>query len=286
MKTTKILWVLGLGAILAGCGKIGPHVASEAERGPVVAKVNGLEIYQGQVSAVLSRFGNIPADKLKSASKQVLDKIVEETIILQQAQAKKLDQDAKVIQAINAARNEIMIKAYLDQASANAPAPSDAEIQTFFENNPVLFKERKIYRLRELSVNAKPEVLATLQSVMVKAKSMEEVIEWLKAQKVAFSVSVVAKAAEQLPLELVPKFAAQKEGGIVVIPTQNGVVVEQLLASQVQPVDLATAKPAIERVLLSQKRTEMASNEVKQQRQAAKIEYLGEYAETSVMDKK
>ncbi|MDD5296263.1 MAG: EpsD family peptidyl-prolyl cis-trans isomerase [Rhodocyclaceae bacterium] len=279
MKKSAMAAALCAVFLTAACGKSGPQVASEAERGPLVAKVNGAEIYQGQVSAVLSRFGDIPADKLKGASKQVLDKIVEENLLLQQAREKKLDQDPKVVQALNAAHNEILVKAYLDQLASTAVKPTDAEIQAFFDANPALFKERKVYNLRELSVAARPDFLPKLQDAAAKAKSLEEVGAWLKGEKVGFSASSAAKAAEQLPLELVPRFAGMKDGEIVIIPTQAGILVEQLLGSQAQPVDLATAKPAIERLLATRKRNEAATNEVKQQIQKAKIEYFGDYAQ-------
>jgi EpsD family peptidyl-prolyl cis-trans isomerase len=219
MKKTAMVAALCAVFLAAGCGKTGPQVASEADRGPVVAKVNGTEIYQGQISAVLSRFGDIPADRVKDVSRQVLNKLIEENVILQQALEKKLDKDPKVAHAINAARNQILIQAYLDQLAAPATNPTDAEIQAFFDGNPALFKERKIYNLRELTVAAPPDLLPKLQEAVAKAKSLEDVAEWLKSEKVGFSVSAAPKAAEQLPLELVPRFAAMKDGEIAIIPT-------------------------------------------------------------------
>jgi EpsD family peptidyl-prolyl cis-trans isomerase len=279
MKKTAMVAALCAVFLAAGCSKSGPQVASEADRGPVVAKVNGTEIYQGQISAVLSRFGDIPADRVKGVSRQVLNKLIEENVILQQAQEKKLDKDPKVAQAINAARNQILTQAYLDQLAAPAANPTDAEIQAFFDGNPALFKERKIYNLRELTVGARPDFLPKLQEAVAKAKGLEDVAEWLKSEKVGFSVSAAPKAAEQLPLELVPRFAAMKDGEIAIIPTPTGILVEQLMGSHLQPVDLAMAKPAILRLLIARKHNEGAASELKQQMQKAKVEYFGEYAE-------
>ena len=278
MNKKSVVAALALLLLAAGCSKNGPQVASEAERGPVVARVNGSEIYQGQISAVLSRLGNIPPEQAAAAGKQVLDKLVEENLILQQAQEKKLEQDPKVVQALGAARNEILIKAYLEQVAGGAAKPTEADLQSFYDKNPVLFKERKVYNLRELTVNARPDMLPKLQDAVAKAKSLEEVANWLRSEKVGFSVSAAPKAAEQLPGDLVAKFAAMKDGETVIVPTPSALLVVQVVASQVQPVDLATAKPAIERLLMNQKRNEAAANEVKQQKAKARIEYLGQYA--------
>jgi EpsD family peptidyl-prolyl cis-trans isomerase len=279
MKKTAMVAALCTVFLAAGCGKTGPQVASEADRGPLVAKVNGTEIYQGQISAVLSRFGDIPPDRVKDASRQVLNKLIEESVILQQAQDKKLDKEPKVAQAINAARNQILAQAYLDQLAAPTAKPTDAEIQAFFDGNPALFKERKVYNLRELTMGTRPDFLPKLQEAVAKAKGLEEVAEWLRSEKVAFSVSAAPKAAEQLPLELVPRFAAMKDGEIAIVPMPTSILVEQLMSSHPQPVDLATAKPAILRLLIARKRNEGTANELKQQMQKAKLEYFGEYAE-------
>lgn len=280
MKKSGMFAILFAMAMVAGCNKGGGQAPSEADRGPVVAKVNGADIYQGQVSAVLSRLGNIPAEQTAVAGKQVLEKIVEEHLVLQQAQEKKLDQDPKVAQALNAARNEVLMKAYLEQIATAAGKPTETDIQAFYDKNPALFKERKVYNLRELSVMAKPDLAPRLEEAVKKAKNLEEVANWLKSEKVGFSVSAAPKAAEQLPLELVAKFALMKDGETVILPTPNALLVVQVVASQVQPVDLATAKPAIERLMSSQKRNDAAVREVKQLREKAKVEYFGQYAES------
>lgn len=281
MKKTAIFAALCAVLLAAGCGKSGPQLPGEAERGPLAARVNGTDIYQGQISNVLSRFGNLPPERAKDAGKQVLEKIIEENLLLQQAQGKNLDKDPKVIQAIAAARNDILIKAYLEQLASSTAKPTDAEIQSFFDANPALFKERRVYNLREMSVAAKLDILPKIQAAAAQAKSLEDMGAWLRNEKIPFSVSTATKAAEQLPLELVPRFAAMKDGEVVIIPTPNAILVEQLMGSQVQPVELAAAKTAIERLLLSRKQGEATANELKQQRGKAKIEYFGDYAQAA-----
>lgn len=290
MRLTLIAAALAATALTTACGKMSapatspaataaPAAASAAPAtSPTVAKVNGHEIHEAEIGAVLARLGNIPADKVKEAGKQVLDKLIDEELILEQAKDKKVDADPKVAQALEAARKEVLIRAYLDQATASVTKPTDFEIKDFFEKNPALFKDRKIYNLRELQVAAKPDLLPKLEAVVNKAKSIEEVAKWLKDQNQPFNATAAAKPAEQLPLELLPRFAAMKDGQLVLVNTGAILLVEQLLGSRAQPVDEATAKPVIERVLTTQKRGEAASKEVKTQREKAKIEYLGDYA--------
>lgn len=273
---------------LSACGgsgsgsKSGYQVSPDAEKGPVVAKVNGVEIHQGELNMFLSRIGTIPPEKAKLAAKQMLDRMIDEHLMLQQAMEKKLDQEPKVAQAISATRNEILMKAYMDSVATNAVAPTDAEAQTFYNQMPALFKERKIYRFRELSAEATPALMPALQAELSKGKSLEQVVEWLNGQKVRAGIAVVDKASENLPLELVALFAGLKPGETSpVMATPTNLLVEQVVASQVRPVDFNTAKPAIMRMLANQKRAEATAADLKKQREKGKIEYLGEFADAA-----
>ena len=260
-------------SLLAACGKGG-------DSSPAAATVNGTGLPAALVSTVLAQSGggNLPADKAKQAGRQILENMIDQELLAQQAISGKLDQEQKVAQILTANRREILARAYLEQFSAKVAKPSEAEIKAFYEANPALFKDRKIYNLRELSVAAKADFAPALQEQVAKAKSLDEVAAWLKSKQVAFTPSVAAKPAEQLPLQLLPKFASMKEGEITVIATDNGILVEQIASAQFQPADMAAAHPVIERALAEQKRNAAVAEEVKKLRQAVKIEYGSDFA--------
>ena len=84
------------------------------------------------------------------------------------------------------------------------------------------------------------------------------------------------KAAEQLPLEVVPKLAQLQVGQVMLMPAQQGFLLVQVAATEKQPLDQKQATPFIEQFLVNQKKLELARSEMKQMRDAAKIEYVGE----------
>jgi len=276
----SILMAALLSVTLAACGKGDDKAATQ-----VAAKVNKNEISVHQINNVLARAGNITPEQAKIAGKQVLEKLIDQDLLVQQAMETKLDRDPNTMQAIEAAKRELLSRAYLEKLAANLAKPTPDELKDFYGKHPELFAERRVYNFRELAVQASPDLKAKLQEQMSKAKSLEEIAEWLKSQNIAFSANVSTKAAEQLPLELLPRFHQMKDGQIGVLPSGDGLVILQLAASRNVPLDMKAATPFIEQFLMNQRRNEMVEKEVKQLREKAKIEYRGEFA-TAKADEK
>ena len=89
------------------------------------------------------------------------------------------------------------------------------------------------------------------------------------------------RAAEQLPLASLGTFADMKDGQALLNATPTGAQVIVLAGSRSQPVTLEQAKPAIEQFLLNERKRELIAKDLKALRDAAKIEYVGKFAEAS-----
>lgn len=261
-------------ALLAGCGKDdGKKPATQ-----VAARVNKAEISVHQINQSLSRAGSIPPEQAKAAGRQVLDKLVEQELFVQQALEKKLDREPKVMQAVEAARREILARAYAEQIMANAAKPSADEIKSFYAGHPELFAERRIYNLRELAIQAGPDRLPAVREAVAKSKSFDDVIQWLKANDIPYAANAGVRPAEQLPMELLPKYAAIQDGQAALIGGPGGAVAVHVVGSQRSPLDEKAATPFIEQYLQNRKRVELAAAEIKQLKGKAAIEYLGDFA--------
>jgi EpsD family peptidyl-prolyl cis-trans isomerase len=260
---------------LSGCG--GEKKAATQ----VAAKVNKEEISVHQINNVLSRGGNLPPEQMKAASRQVLERLVDQELLVQKAIEKKLDREPKAMQALEAARRDILARSYMESITAATSKPVPAEIAEFYGKRPELFAERRIYNLQEMTIAGNPaELLPKLQEQMSKAKNLGDVAAWLTSQNIPFGGNATTKAAEQLPLELLPRFHQMKDGQIGVVPSKDGVLMVQLMASRTAPMDQKAATPFIEQFLMNQKKVETSNKELKQLREQAKIEYLGEFAKT------
>jgi hypothetical protein len=87
------------------------------------------------------------------------------------------------------------------------------------------------------------------------------------------------RAAEQLPLNSLEALAKMQDGQAMVVPTPTGAQVVVLAGSRMQPVTEEQARPAIEQFLVNERRRKLVEDDLKAMRTAAKIEYVGKFAE-------
>jgi EpsD family peptidyl-prolyl cis-trans isomerase len=136
--------VLGLSA----CGnKDGKNVATQ-----VVAKVGSEEISVHQINQVLSRTfteGTAP-DAAQAMSRVVLEKLINQQIAVDQAIENKLHRTPEVLSQIEAARREILTRAYMQKIASALPKPSAEDAKTYFAEHPQLFSERRIFNVQEI----------------------------------------------------------------------------------------------------------------------------------------
>jgi EpsD family peptidyl-prolyl cis-trans isomerase len=243
------------------------RAAAERPGAQLAAKVNGTEISVQQLPIGASAAGS-PA--------QALEKVIDRELLVQKALAAKLDRDPQVRASIENARRQLLAQAYLDRASAAGGGSRD-EVRSFYAENPALFAERRIYRLRELIVSAPAEMLDVLRAESAKARDLDEIGYWLRARNAKFSVDTLTQPAEQLPLSFLPRLAGMKPGEIAVFATPLGASVIQLVHAEDAPLTEQQAAPLIEQFLAGRRRLETAAAEVKRLREVATIEYLGEF---------
>jgi EpsD family peptidyl-prolyl cis-trans isomerase len=262
--------------LLAGCGDKKKDKDKPASQ--TAAKVNKEEITVHQINFVLQQQRGLPPEQAASASKQILERLVDQELALQKAQDQKIDREPRVVQQLEAARREIIARAYIEKIGSGAPKPSPVEVKAYYEAHPALFKERRVYNLQEVSVQAKPDEVAGLQAKLSAAKDIPEFINYLKSSNIKYAANQIVRAAEQLPLASVDKFAAMKDGQTIFNVVPGGVQIVAVLATRSQPVDEERAVPAVEQFLLNERKRKVVEDDLKALRAAAKVEYVGEYA--------
>jgi EpsD family peptidyl-prolyl cis-trans isomerase len=269
------LALVAAATMVVGCG------GSDKKDKPATqtaAKVNKEEITVHQINFLMGQQRGLPPEQAASAGRAVLERLIDQELTLQKASDQKVDRDPRVVQQVEAARREIISRAYLEKIADGAPKPSAAEVSAYYEKHPALFKERRIYSLQEVNIEAKPDQIDSLKSTLASSKTFADFVAFLKTNNFRHAGSEAVRAAEQLPLASIDQFAKLKDGQAIFNVRPGGAQVINLAASRMQPVTLQQATPAIEQFLLNERKRKLVADDLQALRTSAKIEYLGDFA--------
>jgi EpsD family peptidyl-prolyl cis-trans isomerase len=273
-RWVPLLALSAAAVLLVGCGEKKEKAASQT-----AVKVNKDEITVHQINFVLQQQRGLRPEQTDAASKQILERLIDQQLALGKAEELKVDRDPRVVQALEAARREIVSRAYLEKVGEAAAKPTAEEIKKYYDEKPALFSERRVYSIQEIAIEAKPEQVAVLRDKLGAAKNIAEFVDWLKASGYRFSGNQAVRAAEQLPLNSLESFARMKDGQAAIVPAANGVQVIVLAGSRSEPVTEEQSRPAIEQFILNERKRKLIEDDVKAMRSTAKIEYVGKFAE-------
>ncbi|WP_119155435.1 EpsD family peptidyl-prolyl cis-trans isomerase [Caldimonas tepidiphila] len=266
--------LLAAAALLAACGE-GDKPASQ-----VAAKVNDEEISVHQINYVMQRQPGLKPEQAEVRSREILERLIDQELAVQKAQELKLDRDPRAVQAIEAARREILSRLYFERASEGSGKPSPEEVRRYYESKPALFAQRRIYNLQEVAVDVPADGVPALRERLEKAPSFDAFVAQLKAENVRHTVNQVSRAAEQLPMELLESIHGMKPGQAMLVPLPGGGAQAVMLAGfRDSPVGEAQARPAIEQFLANDRRRQVVEQDLKAMREQASIEYVGKFAQ-------
>lgn len=244
-------------AVAAGCG------VSEGGTPPeLVVRVNAEPITVQELEAARGRG-------------DTLERLIDQRLARQHAIERGLDRSPQIAQAMESARTEILARAYRQLVAEAQSRPTPAEIRRYYAEHPELFARRRIYSLEEVAIARGREFAAALRERAARGEPLEAIARWLESLDARFAISRSTRAAEELPLELLPRLHTMKEGEVHAIDDgPEGVVVVRVVAARLSPLDEATAAPLIEKFLLARRAAEALAAEMKRLRREARIEYL------------
>ena len=263
--------------LLSGCS---PKTESKPT-GPPAAKVGTHEIPVQLIDQLVSRAtqGNPSPQTVQMLRRELLEKLIDQQLTAEQALGNELDRTPEVAAQFEAARREVLSRAYLQSIINATPKPSADEMRTYYREHPPLFAERRIFSLQEIIVPAAgPDVLEQAVGQVRSGKSLEAVADWLAARQIKFGRGAATRAAEQIPLELLTRIHALKDGQLTVIPARQGFNVLKIVRSDAAPLTESAALPRIEQFLVNQRGAAAIKQNLQQLRAKAGVSYLGDFA--------
>ncbi|WP_428419892.1 EpsD family peptidyl-prolyl cis-trans isomerase [Methylibium sp.] len=266
---------------LASCCLVALTACGERQKAPasqVAASVNDREISVHQLNfALRQRPGVQPSDA--TAARKVLDELVDQELAVQAALDLKLDRDPNVLQVLEAARRELLARAYLERISQTTTKPSVGEIDRFYAEKPALFKARRIYSFQEFDIDIAPDKIAGLEAAIDNLTSAPAVTQYLKSSGLPHTTQSTTRLPETLPMDILDQVVALNEGKtLLVARPPQGVKAMVLTAATPAAVPEAQARTTIEQYLINSARRKAAEAQVAALRKRAVINYSGALA--------
>lgn len=265
-RTLCVALVLLTAASLSGCG------SKEKKAGQALARVNGEEITVLQINDELRRAG-VKADQQETATKQLLESLIDRQLILAEAMRNKIDRTPEVMQAIERAKAQIIAQAYLKSIVTKIDKPSTAEINDYFQKHPEYFTQRKQYDIQQLVIATK-DTSDELRTAIDAAKSLNEVAAWLDGHNVRYARGQLSRSTTDLPEQVIAKLKEMQKGELFIFNEGENSMINTITDIKDSPVTVKNAAPQIEQYLINKKTKEAADAEITLLRSMAKIEYL------------
>jgi len=268
-------WALAMlvATALAACGK-GNGAATQ-----VAAKVNREEISLHQVNYFLQRQAGVAADQVDAASRQTLEGLVDQELVLQAATEQHIDRDPTVLQAVDAARRDIIVRAYAERLSQEVQKPSLAEVSQYYDSRPALFAKRRFYTLVDTAFVATPAQQKTLRAQLGGTRGAADVAALLRQAGLKFGARRSTIGAEALPLTAVDAMGALREGQSHLVSGPRDAHVLTIVSAEAAPLSEEEARASIENFLMAERKHQALQQQIKALRSTARIEYSGRFAQ-------
>ena len=265
--------------VATGCGRRDQVDTKAQATTQVAAKVNSEEITVHQINFVLARNPNIKPEAAHEAKREILKRLIDQELAKQEAIANMLDRSPGIVQAVEAARTEILARAHLEKIAAAQPRPTEDEVRKYYQEHPELFARRRVFNIEEILIAPQEGLPAALREQVAKLRSMKDILAWLKLRDAKFSANRGVRAAEQIPLEQLPKLQDMKDGTTQVFEASDGrLQVLRIVNSKLVPVDEISVAPRIRQFLVNRRSNEAVAAELKRLRDKSQIAYAGEFA--------
>ncbi len=261
-------------AVASGCG----GGTKEQAASQVAARINKEEVTVHQINHALQNMRGLRPEQTDLASGRVLERLIDQELAIQKAQSLKLERDPKVLQQIEAARDEIVARAYFDKIAEGVSRPTPEEITAYYNDNPALFRERRVYQLQEVAIQAKGAQADAIKRIVAAGKPVEDVLIYVRANNIGYGSNQVVRSAEQIPLATLPLLSKLKNGQSIVIEGPAGIQVMAVTESRLQAIDEERARPAIEQFMVNDRKRRVVADDLKALRASAKVEYVGKFA--------
>lgn len=249
----------------------------------VAARVNSEELTVHQLNERMAAWtGGAGASGVEDPTVgRGLNRLIELTLLRQEAEAQGLANKPDVMRQLMAARAEVLARAMALQLGEEESMPPPQEVRRYFDEHPEAFARRQVVLVQELrsagSSAAHDKIVQRLQEF----RSPQALARALEREGHRAVMGHLQVGSDQLPLNQWSRLKGLELGQAIRMDDAQGLRVWWLQAFVDQPIEWERAQALIERQLGNQLRAERVRREIERLRQAAKVEYVGDFSRWS-----
>jgi len=244
----------------------------------VAARVNRQELTVHQINAVLRLQPQQAGESTQAAGQRVLEQLIDQSLAQQKALSLRLEQQPQVVQQLEAARREVMARAWAEHVVEDLLPATEAQQRRYYDEHPALFAQRKVFQLQDLWVEVPADDRARWINVLGQTPDLGRYTDALRRSQLRFAAASLLRASEQLSAAQLERLSSGKVGDAVVVESPQGLRVWWLVGVRAQALSWQEAQPVIENLLAQQQRAERVREELTALRTQGDVEYVGAFA--------
>ena len=247
----------------------------KAPGGEDVVQAKDFEITTSEFDQALSSIGGTPETNTQSVRRQILETLIDQKLLANQAMAGKLDRVPMVMRNIEASKRAILAQAYLQAHQQRSPVIAPAAIRQFYDENPAVFSHRRVTTVSEVSLNGEAPDVEKYKTIFVNSDgSLSDLLNSLRSDGHPGILMTSIRLPEAFDKATAEHFAALKPGASVVYGLAGAYYFAVVKSVEDAPVDLAAATPIITNMLTERARIQGVKTDLLRLRSTAAIKYV------------
>jgi len=302
MSSCSIRWAVTTGLltavlVVAGCtsqdasrhggrDQEAPMGPSAGKPSQVAARVNGEELTVHQINDRLLAWGGGLEDARPEAAGvgRTLTRLVELTLLRQEAEAQGLAHKPEVLRALQAARAEVLARAWAQQIGEEEQTPAPHQVRRYFDEHPQAFSRRRVFVLTEVRAPVAAGDLGAAMGSLQDHRQPQSLVRALEKAGVRAMVSHTQVASDQLTSAQLQQVQRLSSGQALQVADADTLRVWWVQSVLDQPIEWEQAQSGIERLLHARARAERVRGELERLRTQSRIEFVGDFTRWAPAD--
>ena len=264
----RIVIAMLLAVVVSGCQK-------KAE-GQTVAVVNNDEITASELNAELNNQNASAVGTTQQARSQVLEKLIDRHLLVQQAKADGLDKSPEFLNQQRRATEDLLINMLVSRKVNTSQVPSPAEVSRYEAGRPEIFTNRETWTLNQI-VFPIPKDKA-LSAKLDAAQSLDEIAQILTAAGIQFTRATRKVDTAVFPHPIYAQIGALKPGEPFIAPGPGKAVASVIAAREPNPLTPEQARQVALNAMKREQISNFVQDRVKSLKATAKIQYQSGFA--------